>query len=143
MKEDKHGYLREENHSNLWHRKVAYHKIYLKNKEKYPFPFEKYEVHHIDGDKGNNLPENLALLSPEEHIDLHLEKERKVQEEEREMEGITNKRDKDLIRKVAKSSGLPISEIVNKLNSKRAKLSGLISNKDALKIVAMEVGIYL
>jgi hypothetical protein len=69
--EDKNGYVRENNHSNAWHRKVAYHKIYLKNKKKYKLPFSKYEIHHIDGDKKNNLVENLALLTTEEHIDLH------------------------------------------------------------------------
>ncbi len=69
--EDEYGYIRENNHSNAWHRKVAYHKIYLKNRKKYKLPFSKYEIHHIDGDKKNNLIGNLALLTTEEHIDLH------------------------------------------------------------------------
>jgi len=69
--EDKNGYVRENNHSNAWHRKVAYHKIYMKNRKKYKLPFSKYEIHQIDGDKKNNLVENLALLTTEEHIDLH------------------------------------------------------------------------
>ena len=77
MEEDEKGYLKgEDKHSNLWHRKVAYYKIYLKNKGKYPLPFSEYEVHHKDGDKKNNLPENLEILTPEEHIDKHIEIER-------------------------------------------------------------------
>lgn len=69
--EDENGYKRVKGHSNLWHRKVAYHKIYLKNRDKYPLPFSKYEIHHIDGNKKNNKVDNLAIFTPEEHIDLH------------------------------------------------------------------------
>lgn len=29
-------------------------------------------VHHIDGDKHNNSPENLAVMTQSEHIKLHL-----------------------------------------------------------------------
>jgi hypothetical protein len=32
------------------------------------------EVHHIDGDKTNNRPSNLRILSPEEHHKIHRRK---------------------------------------------------------------------
>lgn len=66
---DKRGYERE--HSDAVHRHRAYHHIYLKDRKKYPLPFEAYEVHHIDGDKTNNKMENLAVLTPEEHDKAH------------------------------------------------------------------------
>lgn len=66
---DKHGYYREP--SDAVHRHRAYHYIYLKDKKKYPLPFEAYEVHHIDGDKTNNRMNNLAILTPEEHDEAH------------------------------------------------------------------------
>ena len=55
----------------VWSRKVAHHKIYLENRENYPLSFEHYEVHHINGDKNNNTVENLAVLTQEEHLDIH------------------------------------------------------------------------
>lgn len=70
MVKDKYGYERK--HSNLWSRKIAYHKLYLKHRGDFPLPFGEYEVHHIDGDKTNNKLENLAILTPEQHIDIHL-----------------------------------------------------------------------
>jgi hypothetical protein len=33
-------------------------------------------VHHKDGDKWNNSPENLEIMSQSEHIKLHLHSER-------------------------------------------------------------------
>lgn len=89
---DNHGYIREtKEHSNAWHRKVAYYKIYLKNREKYPLPFGEYEIHHIDGNKTNNEISNLAVLTPEEHVDAHIE----IEKERRETEiGLINKQKK-------------------------------------------------
>jgi len=66
---DKWGY--ERNHTDSVHRHRAYHHIYLKDRKKYPLPFEAYEVHHIDGDKNNNRMDNLAVLTPEEHDKAH------------------------------------------------------------------------
>ncbi len=58
-------------HSNLVHKQVAYREIYLKNKAKYPLPFSKYLVHHIDGDKQNNHVSNLQIVTREEHEKIH------------------------------------------------------------------------
>lgn len=38
------------------------------NKKSIP---EGYEIHHIDGDRSNNAPENLLCVSIEEHLDIH------------------------------------------------------------------------
>ena len=32
-----------------------------------------YEIHHIDGDRFNDSPENLVAVSHEEHVKLHQE----------------------------------------------------------------------
>lgn len=32
-----------------------------------------YHIHHIDGNRNNNNPENLQMLSPEEHFKVHLD----------------------------------------------------------------------
>ncbi len=61
----------EKKHSTLIHRQIAYHKIYRKNRDKYPLPFKKYVVHHIDGDKLNNDVSNLEIMTEEEHNRLH------------------------------------------------------------------------
>lgn len=69
---DKRGYeIKKPKHSNLAHRQIAYEKIYLKNRKKYPLPFSKYIVHHKDGDKKNNKIENLEILVPKEHENKH------------------------------------------------------------------------
>jgi hypothetical protein len=134
MKTDKKGYLRESNHSDLWHRKVAYHKIYLKDRKKYPLPFSKYEVHHRDGNKANNNPENLELLSPEEHIDKHLEMER--------LEKAGSGKDYiERVRRISLKTGLTKEEIGKKVELKRLKHKGLIDRKGALQVVAAEFGV--
>lgn len=72
IKTDNKGYKRGElSHSDLIHRQVAYKEIYLKNREDYPLPFEKYIVHHIDGNKQNNDVSNLKILTKEEHEAIH------------------------------------------------------------------------
>ena len=68
---DKNVYLRERDTKRLIHRNVAYKEIYLKNREKYPLPFGKYQIHHIDGNKFNNSIKNLLILTREEHKKIH------------------------------------------------------------------------
>ncbi len=46
-----------------------------------------------------------------------------------------------LSEKIAKYSGLPVSEIDKKVDAKKAKLSGLISREGAAQIIAAELGI--
>jgi len=65
---DKNGY---ERYSTLIHRQKAYKQIYKKNKDKYTLPFSKYVVHHKDSNKKNNNINNLEILSPEEHDNVH------------------------------------------------------------------------
>lgn len=72
IKTDDRGYKRGKiSHSDLIHRQVAYNEIYLKNREDYPLPFEKYVVHHKDGNKQNNKVSNLKILTKEEHEATH------------------------------------------------------------------------
>jgi hypothetical protein len=64
------------------HRLVA--EKYLLNDEntveidgiKYLSPF--YEVHHIDGNRLNNSPENLMVLTKSEHMKLHKKKKKQT-----------------------------------------------------------------
>ncbi|MFH1503278.1 MAG: HNH endonuclease [Candidatus Diapherotrites archaeon] len=69
---DKGGYPRGKlNHSDLIHRQIAYSEIYLKDRKKYPLPFGKYVIHHKDRNKKNFNPDNLQLLTREEHDRIH------------------------------------------------------------------------
>jgi len=46
-----------------------------------------------------------------------------------------------LVEKIAKSSGMSVDEVVEKINAKRSKLSGLISDEGAAQIIAAELRI--
>jgi len=67
---DEDGYIRTRK-SRLLHRQIAYHEIYLENKDLFPLPFSQYVIHHIDGNKRNNNIHNLDILTPEEHNKVH------------------------------------------------------------------------
>lgn len=71
---DGRGYVRFKDNNKLVHREIAYHEIYLPNKQLYPLPFGKYVIHHKDGYTGNNNPSNLELLTRQEHNKLHEDK---------------------------------------------------------------------
>lgn len=77
MPVDSKGYVRTHK-DKLFHRQVAYHEIYLPKRHKYPLPFGKYVVHHIDKDKWNNVASNLEILTPEEHATRHPEHNSRV-----------------------------------------------------------------
>ena len=97
---DKNGYERGEiKHSDLIHRQVAYHKIYLPNKEDYSLRFSEYIVHHIDGNKLNNHSSNLLILTDEQHAKIHkinvlpkMRKEIKIESESIRNEEHNNKK---------------------------------------------------
>jgi hypothetical protein len=69
---DNRGYERGKlSHSDLIHRQIAYKEIYLKNRDKYPLKFDKYVIHHKDGNKKNNDVSNLQIVTPKQHREFH------------------------------------------------------------------------
>ena len=66
---DHRGYERD-GYGKLIHRKVAYNCLY-----DYPHTYNKrfgeYDIHHTDGNKLNNSPENLKILTRDEHKAIH------------------------------------------------------------------------
>lgn len=67
--EDCYGYLRWLQTGELIHRIVARELIYPYGH--FTMEFEFYDVHHIDRNKKNNQPYNLAVLTREEHEAVH------------------------------------------------------------------------
>jgi hypothetical protein len=59
-------------HTGLIKRKRMYAE-YLQNRDKYPLPFDAYEIHNKDFNKKNNHIINLKILTPKEHDRLHEE----------------------------------------------------------------------
>jgi hypothetical protein len=54
-------------------RDIARKYIYVRNKEKYPLPFEEYKLYHIDGKLFNDSPDNLYLCTKEQRKALYAE----------------------------------------------------------------------
>lgn len=70
LRVDESGYYRDQN-NYLVHRTMAFRLVYLPNRQKYTQMFKVYQVHHKDGNKLNNLPDNLLILTKDEHNFLH------------------------------------------------------------------------
>lgn len=66
---DERGYERNKDDNRLVHRNVAYECLYDPNE--YLLPFGHYIIHHVDGNKLNNHPDNLMILTPDEHSKIH------------------------------------------------------------------------
>lgn len=68
---DRLGYLRWKSNGKLCHRDIAYQYIYQKNKDEFPEPFSNYDIHHINKNKFDVRPENLSILTREQHQMAH------------------------------------------------------------------------
>jgi len=68
---DKNGYARRVIDDRLIHRIVAYYQVYLPNRHLYPLSFSSYDIHHKNGNKLDNSPENLEPLIHDVHFGLH------------------------------------------------------------------------
>jgi len=54
--------------------------------------FEGFEVHHIDGDKQNNHPDNLKVLSKEEHQAIHQQQDENEPDKKQEVKDYISSR---------------------------------------------------
>ena len=66
--EDARGYYRN-GYGRLVHRDTAFKCLY--SYPKYPLRFREYDIHHKDRNKKNNHPDNLAILTRDEHKKAH------------------------------------------------------------------------
>ncbi len=69
-----HGYPQYKNKKGKWeytHRRVAEKKLGGKI-------WDGFVVHHKDGDKNNNRPSNLSVMSRKKHSSLHAKKRKKA-----------------------------------------------------------------
>lgn len=80
IKKDERGYGRYVDSGRLVHRSVAYKEIYLKNRDKYPGRFSEYVVHHKDGDKTNNMANNLEITTKKDHFNKHLVSDKLIEQ---------------------------------------------------------------
>ncbi len=67
----KEGLLEEE--AKKLSRDVARKHIYVKNKERYPLPFEEYKIHHIDGNLFNTAINNIYLCTKTQRNAIYAE----------------------------------------------------------------------
>ena len=69
---EKNGYLFNGHHRPI-HREVAERELWNKGlyDKRFTKPFSEYQVHHKDGNKKNNSPENLEIVSKKEHRKRH------------------------------------------------------------------------
>ena len=69
---DSRGYERN-GWGDLIHRNIAYHYLYVEGYKmgKYTLRFGEYDIHHKDRNKRNNHPDNLQILTREEHKKIH------------------------------------------------------------------------
>lgn len=68
---DRNGYARRTIDNRLVHRVVAYHQVYLPNRDLYPLPFSSYDIHHMNYDKLDNRPENLKPIIHDLHFGIY------------------------------------------------------------------------
>jgi len=66
---DNNGYLRWKSSNRLCHRDITFNYVYKKGS--FTNQFSDYDVHHKDGDKFNNNPDNLDVVFREEHEIQH------------------------------------------------------------------------
>ena len=66
---DSRGYLRN-GYGRLVHRDIAFKQLY-NYPGKHSLRFREYDIHHIDGNKTNNHPDNLQILTRWEHKKKH------------------------------------------------------------------------
>ena len=71
-------------------RVVAFEHIYRKDREKYPLPFSKYVIHHIDRDTFNNSIKNLYICTSKEHNTIHTEEKRTGEKFETKKESLNS-----------------------------------------------------
>jgi len=57
--------------SSLVHRYLAYNYIYKRNRNKFPLPFSRYDIHHRDKNPLNFNLRNLALVIRKVHDAVH------------------------------------------------------------------------
>jgi hypothetical protein len=62
---DNNGYLRWKSNNKLCHRDIAFENIFKGGS--YTSQFSFYDIHHQDGNKFNNNPDNLRVIIREEH----------------------------------------------------------------------------